>query len=149
MDRDTLNAIIHALNGTSVVECEIAAKGGLIRIVRNPGQTRSPLHIPKSAGVSDSESQSAGEENTDTVDITSSWVGYFYRGTAKGAKPCVKLRDLVKEGQQVGSVNIMNVFQNVTSPIAGKLIEFLVEDGQAVEYGQPLARIKIDEQEAS
>jgi biotin carboxyl carrier protein len=147
MDKDTLNAIMYALDGTSVAECEIAAKGGVIRIVRNPRHARAPLSIPKSISEPDSEIQSAGEN--DTVDIVSLWVGHFYRGTAKGAKPCVKLRDLVKEGQQVGCVDIMNVFQNVTSPIAGKLVEFLVEDGQAVEYGQPLARIKIDEQDAS
>lgn len=146
MDKDTLSAIMYALNGTSVAECEISAKGGLIRIVRRPGHVRFPL--APANGAPESGSEQAGEEDAGTVDITSSWVGYFYRGTAKGAKPCVKLRDPVKEGQRVGCVNIMNVVQNVTSPAAGKLVEFLVEDGQAVEYGQPLARIKIDEQDA-
>jgi len=144
MDKDTLNAIMCALSGTSVMECEIAAKGGTIRIVRDPVRINPPAAPPPSVP----ESETLPEEDADTVDITSSWVGYFYRGATKDAKPCVRLRDMVKEGQQIGSVNTMNVFQDLTSPASGRLIEFLAEDGQAVEYGQPLVRLRIDEQDA-
>jgi acetyl-CoA carboxylase biotin carboxyl carrier protein len=140
MDKDTLDAIMAALDETSIAECEIAANDRVIRIVRAPHPVQSPH--PAAAPAYD-----AAENEPGMVDITATHVGYFYRGTGKGAKPCVKIRDAVKEGQQIGSINIMSVIQNVTSPVSGKLLEFLVEDGQPVEYGQPLARLLPEEQD--
>jgi len=140
MDKDTLDAIMSALDETSIAECEIAANDRVIRIIRAPHPVLSPH--PAVTPASD-----AAENEPGIVDITAAHVGYFYRGTGKGAKPCVKIRDAVKEGQQIGSINIMNVVQNVTSSVSGKLLEFLVEDGQPVEYGQPLARLLPEEQD--
>ncbi|MDR2734140.1 MAG: biotin/lipoyl-binding protein [Spirochaetota bacterium] len=142
MDKDTLDAIMAALDETSIAECEIVANDRAVRIVRapHPAQTQ---HISAAAA----PAYDAGESESDTVDVTAAHVGYFYRGAGKGAKPCAKIRDMVREGQQIGSINIMNVFQNVTSPVSGKLLEFLVEDGQPVEYGQSLARLLPEEQD--
>jgi len=141
MDKDTLDAIMTALDETSIAECEIVANDRAVRIVRAPHPAPSP-HLPASA-----PADGAPENESDTVYITAAHVGYFYRGAGKGARPCVKIRDMVKEGQQIGSINIMNVIQNITSPASGKLLEFLVEDGQPVEYGQPLARLLPEEQD--
>jgi biotin carboxyl carrier protein len=154
VDRETLNTIMQALKGTSVAECEIEAKGGVIRLVRKPAEHQEPRHSEgagqqPSAGAPVSEDSADEEETSGTFDVTSSWVGHFYRGTAKGQKACAQLRDVIKKDQQLGSVDVVNVFQKVTSPVAGMLVELLVEDGQAVEYGQPLFRLKVDEQETA
>ena len=146
MEKDMLHSIMDAIRDTSIAECEIAAKNASIRILRKPGGSGIRTR-PVDAVVAVPEDDKIVDETTDVFDVTSDWVGYFYRGVAQNEKPLVKLRELVKEGQQVGSVVTMNVVQKVAAPVAGKLVEVLVEDGQPVEYGQPLLRIRTDNQE--
>ena len=124
MEKETLHAIMDAIGQTSIAECEIVAKNGSIRIMRKPGG--QPLRsraesLPVANGDDESGIQTPEGEDSDLVDVTSSWVGLFYRGTKKDDKPCVKLRDTVKEGQQIGSVITMNVVQKLSSPVTGKL----------------------------
>ncbi|HOG64733.1 MAG TPA: biotin/lipoyl-binding protein [Spirochaetota bacterium] len=150
MEKDTLHAIMDAIGHTSIAECEIVAKNGSIRILRKPGLQVPRLRDdvkPDGNGGAESGSPNLDADDDDLVDVTSSWVGFFYRGTKKDDKPCVKLRDTVKEGQQIGSVVTMNVVQKLSSPVTGKLVEVLVEDGQPVEYGQPLLRMRIEAQD--
>lgn len=149
MEKETLHAIMSAIEQTSISECEIVAKNGSIRIVRTPGAmlarpAEKTVQVPENLSEAESGEES---EDSDLVDVTSSWVGFFYRGIDKDDKPCVKLREHIKEGQQLGSVITMNVVQKVSSPVTGKLVEVLVEDGQPVEYGQPLLRMRIEAQD--
>lgn len=148
MEKETLHAIMDAIGKTSIAECEIVAKNGSIRILRKPGATLSRLTNETEQTASETEDAGNGAdiEDENLVDVTSSWVGFFFRGEKKDDKPYVKLRDMIKEGQQIGSVVTMNVVQQVSSPVAGKLVEILVEDGQPVEYGQPLLRMRIETQ---
>ena len=139
MEKENLDAIMDAMNGTSIRECEITSKSGYLRIVREPaGQPVGKATVPAPVAAGSVE---AAEPVEDVRDITSSWVGYFYRGAKKDDKPLLKLRDMVKSGQQVGIVITMNVVHQVLSELDGKITDFLVEDGQAVEYGQPLMRV--------
>lgn len=138
MDREKLDMVMAALNRTSVRECEISTKNAHVKLVRSnavPVAAKSVAREPVK-----SDGHAAKKKNTG-VDINSNWVGFFYRGKKADSNPLVKLRDNVSKGQQVGSVVTMNVVHEVISETAGKLIEVLVEEGQAVEYGQPLLRI--------
>lgn len=144
MDRDKLDMVMNALNRTSVRECEISTKNAHIKIVRS---NAAPVSMTTALPVA--ETVQAGTVNKDELnkpgnDIRSQWVGYFYRGKKADSNPLVKLRDSVTVGQQVGTIVTMNVSHEVISEYAGKLVDVLVEDGQAVEYGQPLLRISRD-----
>ena len=70
--------------------------------------------------------------------VKSPLVGTFYAAPAEDADPFVKVGDSVKEGQVLAIVEAMKLMNEIESDFTGTVIEILVENGQAVEYGQPL-----------
>lgn len=70
--------------------------------------------------------------------VTSPLVGTFYAAPAEDAAPFVKVGDSVKEGQVLAIVEAMKLMNEIESDFTGTVTEILVENGQAVEYGQPL-----------
>lgn len=82
-------------------------------------------------------------EQTETVGqlIKSPLVGRFYAAPSEDAKPFVAVGDQVKKGQVVAIVEAMKLMNEIESDFDGKVAEILVENGEAVEYGQPLFRI--------
>lgn len=73
-------------------------------------------------------------------------VGTFYAAPEPGARPFVLVGDTVVPGQAVGIVEAMKLMNQVDSEWAGEVVELLVKDGQAVEFGQELLRIRVAEQ---
>ena len=73
--------------------------------------------------------------------VKSPLVGTFYAAPAEDAEPFVKVGDSVKEGQVLAIVEAMKLMNEIESDYSGTVAEILVENGQAVEYGQPLFRI--------
>ena len=74
--------------------------------------------------------------------ITSPMVGAFYAAPAPGAKPFVKVGDVVSTGQVVCIVEAMKLMNEIESEVSGKITEICVEDGQSVEYGQVLMYVE-------
>ncbi len=70
--------------------------------------------------------------------VKSPLVGTFYAAPAEDAEPFVKVGDSVKEGQVLAIVEAMKLMNEIESDFAGTVTEILVENGEAVEYGQPL-----------
>jgi acetyl-CoA carboxylase biotin carboxyl carrier protein len=70
--------------------------------------------------------------------ITAPLVGTFYRAPGPGEPPFVEVGDVVSEGQQVGIVEAMKLMNPVEATHSGTVAEVLVEDGEMVEYSQPL-----------
>lgn len=69
-------------------------------------------------------------------------VGVFYTSPAEGEEPFVSVGDTVKKGQTLAIVEAMKLMNEIESDFDGVIDAVLVENGQAVEYGQPLFRIK-------
>ena len=65
-------------------------------------------------------------------------LGTFYRAASPGAKSFVEIGDTVKEGQTVCIIEAMKILNEIESDKSGVVKEILCENGQAVEYGQPL-----------
>ena len=74
--------------------------------------------------------------------ITSPMVGAFYAAPAPGAKPFVKVGDVVSTGQVVCIVEAMKLMNEIETEVSGKITQICVEDGQSVEYGQVLMYVK-------
>lgn len=70
--------------------------------------------------------------------VAASLVGIFHSRARPKGKPLVNVGDRVKVGQIVGTIQSLNVFNEVEALVAGRVIEILVQDGQPVEYGQGL-----------
>ena len=74
--------------------------------------------------------------------ILSPMVGTFYVSRTEGGEPLVSPGDSVKAGQAVGIVEAMKLMNEIEAAFDGTIEEVLVENGQMIEYGQPLMRVK-------
>ncbi|MCU1431473.1 MAG: acetyl-CoA carboxylase biotin carboxyl carrier protein subunit [Actinotalea sp.] len=86
----------------------------------------------------------AGREaaDSDLVDVLAPMVGIFYSAPTPGASPFTRLGATVEAGATVGLVEVMKMFTGVTAHTAGTVTEVLAVDGDFVEYGQTLLRIR-------
>lgn len=107
----------------------------------------APAVMPAAAPVSAPVSAPAGAEAPAAASaegeikgnvVKSPLVGTFYAAPAEDADPFVKVGDSVKEGQVLAIVEAMKLMNEIESDFTGTVTEILVENGQAVEYGQPL-----------
>ena len=80
------------------------------------------------------------------VSIESPMVGTFYAAASEKEEPFVKVGDTVKAGQTVGIVEAMKLMNEIEAECSGTVEEILVENGQMVEYGQTLMRVRTDVQ---
>lgn len=80
--------------------------------------------------------------NTDGKLIESPLVGTFYAAPSEDAAPFVAVGDTVKKGQPLAIIEAMKLMNEIESEYDGTVVEILVENGQPVEYGQPLFRIR-------
>ena len=103
-----------------------------------------PAAVPTAAPAPAADVQAAGsaadaDEAIPAGNIVKSpLVGTFYAAPAEDAEPFVKVGDSVKEGQVLAIVEAMKLMNEIESDFAGTVTEILVENGQPVEYGQPL-----------
>ena len=74
--------------------------------------------------------------------VTSVLVGTFYTAPSEDAEPFVRVGDTVTKGQTLAIVEAMKLMNEIESEFDGVVAEIFVENGQAVEYGQPLFRLK-------
>jgi acetyl-CoA carboxylase biotin carboxyl carrier protein len=78
--------------------------------------------------------------------VTASIVGIFHTWAKPKAPPVIHIGDHVKVGQVVGTIQSLNVLNEVESLVAGRIVEIFVQEGQPVEYGQPLMTIESSEE---
>ena len=101
----------------------------------------APLAPAQEAAPAAGEASAAEEAPAGNI-VKSPLVGTFYAAPAEDAEPFVKVGDSVKEGQVLAIVEAMKLMNEIESDFTGTVAEILVENGQAVEYGQPLFVIK-------
>ncbi len=118
-----------------------------------PGAVPAPqgttTGTPAAAPAPSAEAPAAGEVSATGADalpagnvVKSPLVGTFYAAPAEDAEPFVKVGDSVKEGQVLAIVEAMKLMNEIESDFTGTVAEILVENGEAVEFGQPLFVIK-------
>lgn len=81
-------------------------------------------------------------EDENIVEITSPMVGTFYRKPSPDSDPYVEIGDQIEENTIVCIVEAMKLFNEIEAEVRGEIIDILVEDGELVEYGQPLFKVK-------
>lgn len=104
-----------------------------------PSAPSTYVSTPTSTPTEVSVERSRNDTAANTIDAP--MIGVFYRRPAPGAEPFVQPGDTVTADTTIGIVEIMKLMNPITAGQAGVIGEFLVEDGQAVEFGQPLATI--------
>ena len=86
----------------------------------------------------------APKSEAGVTDITSPMVGVFYTAPAENADPYVKLGDRVKKGDVLCIIEAMKLLNEITSDVAGTVVEVCAGNAQVIDYGHVLMRIKVD-----
>jgi acetyl-CoA carboxylase biotin carboxyl carrier protein len=116
----------------NLAELEVESGGTRIRVVREHAPATLPRHVE---GRPIAESVTAAAH---LVTVEAPMVGTFYRASAPDATPFVNEGDIVKEGQVLCIIEAMKLMNEIEAKAAGRVERILVENGQPVEYGQPL-----------
>jgi acetyl-CoA carboxylase biotin carboxyl carrier protein len=78
------------------------------------------------------------------VEVVSPMVGTFYRAPAPGEPSFVEVGDRIRTGQTVCIIEAMKLMNEIETEVAGQVMEILLQNGEPVEFGQPLLRVKPD-----
>ena len=131
MDLRKLKTLIDLVSESGVAELEITEGDDRVKIVNRVGA--APV-----AATAASESAAAPAVAEDTRTINSPMVGTFYRAPSPGAKPFADVGQKVKAGDTVCIIEAMKLLNEIETEYDGVIKEILVENGQPVEFGQPL-----------
>jgi acetyl-CoA carboxylase biotin carboxyl carrier protein len=143
MDLRKLKTLIDLVSESNVSELEITEAEGKVRIVKGGGPVTQSAAVPNIAPPPNAQlapvapSPAVAPAPTGHV-IKSPMVGTFYRSASPGAKPFVEIGSPVKEGETVCIIEAMKILNEIETDKAGTIVQILCENGQAVEYGQPL-----------
>ena len=146
MDLRKLKTLIDLVSESNISELEITEAEGKVRIVkadpRAVPQTYAPAHSmpePIAAPAAPLAVVAAAEEPAFTGHVINSpMVGTFYRASSPGGKPLVDIGSEVKAGEAVCIIEAMKIMNEIEADKVGKVTRVLCENGQAVEFGQPL-----------
>ena len=146
MDLRKLKTLIDLVSESNITELEITEAEGKVRIVKAgpasttapAGATMSPALAPAPLMAASAPVGSATPDAPAGKVIKSPMVGTFYRSASPGSKALVEVGDAVAVGQAVCIIEAMKIMNEIEADCEGKVLRMLCENGQAVEFGQPL-----------
>ena len=151
MDLRKLKTLIDLVSESNVSELEITEAEGKVRIVKSSGaplvmqqpavtMVAAPLapvaSIPAAPVADALAAGPAGHA------VKSPMVGTFYRSASPGAKAYVEIGSVVKEGETICIIEAMKILNEIEADKSGTVTKILCDNGQAVEYGQPMFMIE-------
>ncbi|HTK10645.1 MAG TPA: biotin/lipoyl-containing protein [Ktedonobacteraceae bacterium] len=140
-----LQQLVRLLDNTEVSEIEIKrAASGTRLVLRKARLTEGQAHF-QGVGQEEEEVEAVAPVETKHT-VVAPLVGIFHTWAKPKGKALVSVGDRVKVGQLVGTIQSLNVINEVESALTGRVTELLVQDGQAVEYGQPLLVVDTSEE---
>ena len=146
MDIRKIKKLIEMLEASGIAELEITEGEESVRINRYGQMPPMPYpaapQAPAAAPAPAAEAAPAGKPAPDGKLIRSPMVGTFYNAPAPDADPFIKLGDDIKAGDTVCIIEAMKMFNRIEADFGGKIVEILVENGQPVEYDEPLFVVK-------
>ena len=144
MDLRKLKTLIDLVSDSNVSELEITEAEGKVRIVKG-GMAMAQAYAPAPVQLAPTLVSAPGPVVSAPVaeapaghTVKSPMVGTFYRSSSPGSKSYVELGDTVKEGDTLCIIEAMKILNEIEADQAGTVTRILCENGQAVEYGQPL-----------
>jgi acetyl-CoA carboxylase biotin carboxyl carrier protein len=145
IDRAMIRDLARLLDETGLTEIEIQRDGASVRVARNlnaPGLRTRPPEGSVAATVVAAPIPVPIELSKHPGLVASPMVGTAYRGPSPGARPFVDIGSQVKTGETLIIIEAMKTMNQIPAPRGGTVIQILVEDGQPVEYGEPLMIIE-------
>ena len=149
MDLRKLKTLIDLVSESNISELEITEADGKVRIVKSEPAAPAPqinymqaqpmaaAPVPGAAAAAAPVAEPAVPVETGHP-VKSPMVGTFYRSANPGAKPFAEVGDAIKEGQPICIIEAMKIMNEIEADKSGTVKRILCENGQAVEFGQPL-----------
>jgi acetyl-CoA carboxylase biotin carboxyl carrier protein len=151
-DLDKLRALLDLLIERDIAEFESESNGKRLKIVRSTRAavrtvvTSDAAAAPAASGSKAPASAGGGTTNgeapSDSVDVTSPFVGTFYRSPSPDAPMFAEVGSVVRAGQTLCIVEAMKLMNEIEADCSGTVIEIFAQNGKAVEFGQKLFRIR-------
>lgn len=152
MNLKEIKELIEMLKNTDISEVEIERSGVKVRLRKGGDVTFHPtmprMEYPPAAIIAPSvaaperpepeKAPAAAAASANQVKVTSPIVGTFYRSSSPDKPSYVEVGDMVKKGQILCIIEAMKLMNEIESEASGKIVQIVVENGQPVEYGQPL-----------
>lgn len=148
MDLRKLKTLIDLVSESNVSELEITEAEGKVRIVKGGGAVVQPVAAPVMVAAPAAAPAAAAAPVPAAAPVAeaapaghlvkSPMVGTFYRSSSPGAKPFVEIGGQVKQGETICIIEAMKILNEIEADKSGTVTQILGENGQAVEYGQPL-----------
>ena len=147
MDIRKVKKLMELLEESGMSEIEIKEGEESVKISRygnSPAPAQHPIQsfVQQQAPVSStptSQTASSNEQPQETgQSVTSPMVGTFYSAPSPTAKPFVSIGQKINQGDTVGIIEAMKIMNQIESDQSGTVVEILVKDGEAVEFGQSL-----------
>lgn len=145
MDLRKLKKLIDLVQESGISELEVTEGEEKVRIAKHPAastQVAYMQHAPQPAAAAPAAIAVAVEPAADALPeghvVKSPMVGTFYRASAPGAKPLAEVGQTINEGERLCIIEAMKLMNEIESDATGTIKAVLVENGQPVEYGQPL-----------
>jgi acetyl-CoA carboxylase biotin carboxyl carrier protein len=144
VNHDLIHELTKLLDETGLTEIEIEQDGQRVRVARGAAAAPAPVYAPREL-----PPQSVGESSSAPIDpskhpgvVISPMVGTAYAAAEPGAKPFIDIGSKVKAGDTLLIIEAMKTMNQIPAPRAGNVIQILFEDGQPVEFGEPLVIIE-------
>lgn len=152
MEFENILTLIKAVSESEITDFEYEENGTKINIGKKQKQIVSdigcvPLHENGEEVKAKAENMVGEAKKTEAFEalngniIKSPLVGTFYAAPAQDAEAYVKIGDAVKKGQTLAIIEAMKLMNEIESEYDGNISEIYVENGQAIEYGQPLFKV--------
>ena len=161
MNLKEVKEIINLLQNSDIDELEIEREGVRIRVKKTPGVQHVPVistNVPSQIfqqpvpvisvpvapqnGGQTGQAQGTAPAEKGVIQIVSPMVGTFYRAPSSEAEPYVEVGTEVAKGQPLCIIEAMKMMNEIECEVSGKIVRILVENGQTVEYGQPLFQVE-------
>jgi len=151
LDLDKLRALFDLLAEKDIAEFEHEEEGTRLRVGRGPRNSfvapaaigSSPAAHSVAPPIGGANAQNDGSPpSADFVDVTSPFVGSFYRSPSPDTPSFVEVGSVVRAGQALCIIEAMKLMNEIEAECAGTVIEIFAQNGKSVEYGQKLFRIK-------
>lgn len=147
IDQDLIRALAALLHETDLTELEVEQEGVRVRVSRGVAAAAvaaaPAAPVERSAAPADgAPARPARDPASDPGVVKSPMVGTAYMAPEPGARPYVEIGDTVQEGQTIMIIEAMKTMNQIPATRSGKITAIYVEDGQPVEYGEPLVAVE-------
>ena len=142
IDKKIIKELSEYLEEFNLTEIEITEKDTKVKVSKNNVSINNQPQLVSKSIDSSKDADFRSQTNNSGIEITSPIIGTAYHAPEPGAKKFVELGDKIKKGQTIMIVEAMKTMNHVPSTSDGVVKKILVNDGQPVEFGQPLIVLK-------